>query len=168
MLKDHELKDKFLVSLTELEQHKFHTAETLSEKFEVSVERATNLLKEIYSDHRCSRLPYPNRSYKDQYTPNKDTTAFLATGGYTKIQEQIDADSAFNKRKDEVDLRTKEFVFKYRWLPYIFSAIAFIVSVIGLSVSIATCNKKTRPTQQVQNQTKQLTIPTVDTPKKHR
>jgi len=80
-------------------------------------------------------------------------------GYLRKQQEQSD----LNRRKDIVDLKTKEFIYRARLIPYIFSALALVGTTVSIFLSVrALKNNKDEQMKQPMQQTIQL-MPKYDT-----
>ena len=124
MIKDYEVKDEILKSLLSLKDSGyFCSPKSISEHLSISKQRAGKLLDEVFAD------TYSNRSvgYGDHdfwYKPNQDTKPFYDSGGYTKIGKA-------QEEKEGLDLLQKKFIYKARWLPYIASGVAIIISTFA-------------------------------------
>jgi len=89
-MEDHELKDLILLRLYNLQENSFCNEESISSNLNISEERASKLLEEIFTDSRCSRNEEKSMGKTmRKYVSNKDTAIFLKRGGYTKEYKKL-------------------------------------------------------------------------------
>ncbi|MEP7145212.1 MAG: hypothetical protein ABI707_20165 [Ferruginibacter sp.] len=82
--------------------------------------------------------------------------AVKKAGGHFAYQQIVGAGEIVEKKRqerkdksDEFDLKIKNWTYKARYIPYIFSSLALIGTIISLSISIKTSNdKKAQPATQ--------------------
>lgn len=97
MLKDHQIKDAIIKSMIEADDTTYFNTESVSEHFNISIEKAYDLLKVIYTD-RKSTLYKDYNPDRNKYIASPDAKDFLKQGGYTKI-DRIEYWRNFPKNK---------------------------------------------------------------------
>lgn len=97
MLKDHQIKDAILKSMAEASETTYFNSESVSKHWNISIEKAYDLLKAIYTD-RKSTLYKDYNPDRNKYVASPDAKEFLKHGGYTKI-ERIEYWRNFPKNK---------------------------------------------------------------------
>lgn len=105
--------------------------------------------------------------------PTETMMFSIINSGLLSIKEYEDADTKLEEERlgkkeiEDLDRLQKQFTYKVRYVPFIFSGFALIVSAIAIAISIRTCNRQEgqKQTGQTSKMKEQATTQTFYVPK---